>query len=169
VTTGQPAATLAETVRNPNTRPLQITSAQTATPYAITADGCLAHRIPTLGSCIISVQFAPAALGVNGQIPTVDSTAGNADTQLSGAGDTVLTVTITGSGSVSDGGPINCSSGSCSEQTSKQLTLTLTATPSGGQFSGWEGACQGFGSSTTCQVTITADTSISADFEPVPS
>jgi hypothetical protein len=171
VTTGQPAATLAETVRNPNTRPLRITGAQTATPYTITADGCLAHRIPPLGSCIISVQFAPTALGVNGQILTVDSTAGNADTQLSGTGDAVLTVTITGSGSgsVSDGGPINCSSGSCSEQTSKQLTLTLTATPNGGQFSGWGGACEGFGSSTTCQVTITADTSISADFEPVPS
>jgi len=170
ITPGQQAATLPITVRNPNTQPLRITSVQTATPYAITADACLAHPIPPQGSCTITAQFAPTALGANAQILTVDSAAGTSTTQLTGTGDAVLTVTITGrgSGSVSDGNAINCPSGSCAEQISKQLTLTLTATVtpgSGDYFNAWGGSCQASGSSTACQLTITADATVSADFE----
>jgi len=170
ITGGQQAVTLAETVGNPNARPLRITGAQTATPYSITADGCLAHRILPHGSCTIDVQFAPTAFGPNGQILTVDSTAGDAGTQLSGTGDVVLTITVSGagSGSVSDEGSIDCSSGSCSTSITQQVSLTLTAAASGSQFDGWGGACQG-AEGNTCQVNITADTSVGADFEPVPS
>jgi hypothetical protein len=171
--TGGHGATLPEIVRNPNTRPLRITGAQTGTPYAITADACLAHPIPPHGSCTITVQFTPAGLGASAQILTVDSAAGTSATQLTGTGDVVLTVTITGkasgSGSVSDGNAINCPSVSCSEQITKPVTLTLTATvtaDSGDYFSGWGGNCQGSGNSPTCQLTITADANVSADFEP---
>jgi large repetitive protein len=90
--TGRHAATLPEVVRNPNARPLRITGAQIGTPYAITADACLAHPIPPQGSCTITVQFAPTTLGASAQILTVDSAAGTSATQLSGTGDAVLTI-----------------------------------------------------------------------------
>jgi hypothetical protein len=171
--TGGHGAALPEVVRNPNTRPLRITSAQTATPYTIAADPCQAHPIPAHGSCSITVQFTPADFGASAQILTVDSAAGTSATQLTGTGDVVLTVTITGkasgSGSVSDGNAISCPSVFCSEQITKQVTLTLTATvtpDSGDYFSGWGGNCQGSENSPTCQLTITADANVSADFEP---
>jgi hypothetical protein len=171
--TGGQGATLLEIVRNPNSRPLRITSAQTGTPYTIAADPCQAQPIPAHGSCTIRVQFTPAGFGTSAQILTVDSAAGTSATQLTGTGDVVLNVTITGkasgSGSVSDGNAISCPSVSCSEQITKQVTLTLTATvtpDSGDYFSGWGGNCQGSGNSPTCQLTITADASVSADFEP---
>jgi Divergent InlB B-repeat domain len=163
ITPGQQDVSLPVTARNPNKRPLRITSAQTATPYTITADTCLDQRIPPQGSCTIAVQFAPTALGANGQILTVDSVAGTSTTQLSGTGDAVLTVTITGNGSVSDGNAINCTSGSCSEQITKQLTLTAKA-DAGNYFGGWGGSCQGSGADSTCQLTITADANVSAGF-----
>jgi hypothetical protein len=90
--TGRHSVTLPETVRNPNARPLRITGAQTGTPYAITADACLAHPIPPQASCTITVQFAPTTLGASAQILTVDSTAGTSTTQLSGTSDAVLTI-----------------------------------------------------------------------------
>jgi hypothetical protein len=89
---GGHGVTLPETVRNPNTRPLRITGAQTGTPYAITADPCLALPIPPRASCTITIQFAPTTLGANAQILTVDSAAGTSTTQLSGTGDAVLTI-----------------------------------------------------------------------------
>jgi len=171
--TGGHGATLLEIVRNPNSRPLRITSAQTGTPYTIAADPCQAHPIPAHSSCTITVQFTPAGFGTSAQSLTVDSAGGTSATQLTGTGDVVLNVTITGkasgSGSVSDGNAISCPSVSCSEQITKQVTLTLTATvtpDSGDYFSGWGGNCQGSENSPTCQLTITADASVSADFEP---
>jgi hypothetical protein len=170
--TGGHGATLAEVVSNPNARPLRITGAQTGTPYTIAADPCQAHPIPAHGSCTITVQFTPAGFGASAQVLAVDSAAGASTTQLSGSGDAKLTVTITGfgPGSVSDGGAFTCASGSCSEQITKQLTLTLTATASGvgSEFKSWGGNCQGSGTNTTCQLSITADANVSADFEPVP-
>jgi len=166
ITAGQQADTVPVTVRNPNTRPLRITGAQTNSPYTITADTCLAHPVPPSGSCTITVQFAPTVFGTDKQILAVNSAAGTSITQLTSAGDAKLTVTITGSGSgsVSDGNAFNCASGSCSEVVTKQLTITLTASVYG--FNGWGGNCQASGTNTTCQVTITSDANVSADFEP---
>ena len=77
-----------------------------------------------------------------------------------------LTVSRTGSGNgdVSDGaGGIACPSSACSHAytTDNQVTLTATAA-SGSTFTGWSGGgCAGTG---TCQVTMTADTNVTAVF-----
>jgi hypothetical protein len=170
---GGHAAMLPEVVRNPNNRPLRITGAQTGTPYTIAADPCQAHPIPAYGSCSITVQFTPAGFGASAQVLAVDSAAGPSTAQLTGIGDAMLTVTLTGSGSgtISGGSAFTCTSGSCAEQITEPLTVTLTATAtntstSANYFNGWGGSCQGSGYSSTCQLTITADTTVGADFEP---
>ena len=167
ITPGQPAVDQLVTVRNPNARPLPISRVQTAAPYTVTAEACLARPIRPRGSCTVTVQFKPTVLGDIAQSLTVDSAAGRSATQLTGTGDAQLTVTITGKGTGSvAGGAISCTSGSCTEHFTKQTTLTLTATAGkGSYFNGWTGGCQGTG---TCQLTITADTSVSADFEVNP-
>jgi hypothetical protein len=54
-------------------------------------------------------------------------------------------------------------SGDCSEAYNEGTVVTLTASAAGGStFVGWAGACSGVGG---CQVTIDADTSVTAHFD----
>jgi hypothetical protein len=172
VTPGQPDASQSVTVHNPNARPLRITGARIAKPFVITTDPCLTQPIPANSSCTITVQFAPQTPGAITQILVVDSRAGEATARLSGTGDAVLNVTISGDepGSVA-GGAIHCSydprlgsSGPCSLQITSQLNLTLTAQFGEGIFFEWGGGCLGSGQSSTCPLAITADTNVSAQF-----
>ena len=73
-----------------------------------------------------------------------------------------LTVTTSGSGSVtSTDGFINCP-GTCSHNYLYNTQVTLNANPAvGWSFTGWSGACTGTG---PCQVTMTQGTSVSASF-----
>ncbi|MEM2941609.1 MAG: hypothetical protein QW304_08705, partial [Thermoproteota archaeon] len=77
-----------------------------------------------------------------------------------------LTVSISGHGTVtSNPSGINCSNngGNCIAQYSSGTTVTLTATPAQGyKFSSWGGSCSG--SSTTCQLVMNADRSVTAIF-----
>jgi hypothetical protein len=58
---------------------------------------------------------------------------------------------------------INCGS-SCSAKFQQGTAVTLTATPgAGASFTGWSGSCSGL--SPTCNVTITADTKVQANFK----
>jgi hypothetical protein len=86
------------------------------------------------------------------------------------------TVTVagagTGSGAVTGGG-INCSlnagaaTGACSTSVDSGTAITLTAAPGATQtFNGWTGACTGTG---TCQLTMTAARSVTADFSHPPA
>jgi Divergent InlB B-repeat domain len=163
ITPGQPAGTQVVTIRNPNTQPLLITGAHTAAPFSIAEDTCSAQSIPPQNSCNVTVQFAPTALGDDTQTLTIDSAAGQSTAQLTGTGFTELTITIRGdgSGSVSDGQEFTCSS-DCTEQITGPITLTA-APDANNFFAGWGGDCQG--SSTTCQVPVTADSTVSADFD----
>jgi hypothetical protein len=162
--TGGNGATLSEVVHNPNTRPLRITGAQTATPYTIAADPCQAHSIPPRGSCTITVQFTPAGFGANAQVLAVDSAAGSSTTQLSGSGDTVLSVTVTGPGSVTVGNSSPCTA-QCNVPITASGLVTLTASADPGYyFHYWSEGCQGAGADSTCQLTVTGEVSVSADF-----
>ena len=79
-----------------------------------------------------------------------------------------LTVSLqgTGTGSVSDGtDQISCPS-TCSHAYGVNGQVTLTAAAAAGStFAGWGGACSGTG---TCQVTMSADMSVSATFTAIP-
>lgn len=87
------------------------------------------------------------------------------ESQVSGSGGTnfALTVSLTGSGTVSSSPTgINCNTGSCTSSFSSGSSVALTATPSAGySFSGWSGACSGTGS---CVVTMSGDQSVAATF-----
>jgi hypothetical protein len=75
-----------------------------------------------------------------------------------------LSVSVTGSGTVTGGG-VNCGNGAlvCSANVAANTTVTLTATPvSGATFTSWGGACSG--SATTCTVTMNAAKNVSATF-----
>ncbi len=78
-----------------------------------------------------------------------------------------LTVSVSGSGTVSSApAGINCGS-DCSETFASATAVTLTATPAAGQqFNGWGGACSG--TSPICTVNVGAATSVSAAFGVVP-
>ncbi len=70
-----------------------------------------------------------------------------------------------GSGSVSDGGALNCPS-TCQQQYQQGTVVTLTATPAAGSaFTGWSGAgCEGTGA---CTVTMTSAQSVTATFDNI--
>ena len=81
----------------------------------------------------------------------------------------VYTITVTKSGSGSgtvSGGTISCGT-SCTESLVSGSSVTLTATAaSGATFTGWSGACSGTGS---CDVTVNANTSVTATFGAIPT
>ncbi len=83
---------------------------------------------------------------------------------VAGGGSASLTVSVTGSGTVtSNPAGINCPS-TCSQTFAGGPQVNLTATPSGGSnwvFSGWSGACSGAG---PCTVTMAAAQSVTATF-----
>jgi uncharacterized repeat protein (TIGR02543 family) len=77
----------------------------------------------------------------------------------------VLSVSVTGNGTVTGGGIACTSAGGsgCSATETAGSTVTLTATPgSGASFTGWGGACAG--TSTTCEVSMTGDRNVTAAF-----
>jgi uncharacterized repeat protein (TIGR02543 family) len=77
-------------------------------------------------------------------------------------------VKVNGNGVVaSSDGTINCSS-ECSSNFDSDTLVTLKATPkTGSVFNGWNGACAN--KTGDCVVTITAATSVTANFNPLPS
>lgn len=78
-----------------------------------------------------------------------------------------LTVTKSGTGNgtvKSDKGAIDCP-GTCSDDYAEGTAVTLTEKPATGSvFTGWSDACTG--TATTCNVTMSADESVTATFAP---
>jgi hypothetical protein len=165
ITKGQPATTQDITVRNPNTKPLTITGAQTAAPYSITGDSCLGGLIPAQSTCTISVQFAPTTLGPNTQNLTVGSTEGPATTKLSGTGDVELTILVykKGMGSVTVGNSVPCTL-KCTVPVTGAVMLSAAPSSQEMVFDNWAGACAG--TVNTCQLTPSTDSTVSATFGP---
>lgn len=78
-----------------------------------------------------------------------------------------LTVQLAGAGTVQSAPPgIQCGEKSCAAEFNAGAAITLTATPKPGSlFSGWSGGgCSGTG---PCEVTLAADTILSAGFAPI--
>jgi uncharacterized repeat protein (TIGR02543 family) len=75
-----------------------------------------------------------------------------------------LTVSVTGSGSVSGSG-ISCP-GTCSGTYTAGTPVALSATPASGfTFTGWTGACSGTGA---CNVTMSSNQTVGATFTKIP-
>ncbi len=108
---------------------------------------------------MFSVSLLITACGGGG----ADSTSANAQSVSSPADTFVLSVSKTGSGSVtSSPSGINCGS-SCSASYTSGTSVTLSASAASGySFTGWSGACSG--SNASCTVSMTAARSVSATF-----
>src|ERR1700733_12920401 len=83
---------------------------------------------------------------------------------------TPLTVALSGDGTgtvTSDSGSISCPAGACSASFDPAASVTLTATPApGSTFTGFTGgACTGL----TCTVPMSADATVTADFDLQPT
>lgn len=81
----------------------------------------------------------------------------------------MLSVSVSGAGSVaSEPTGLSCP-GACGEHFNEGRLVTLTATPvPGTRFTGWSGGgCSG--AAPSCQVTMTAAKSVGADFAPIPA
>jgi hypothetical protein len=76
-----------------------------------------------------------------------------------------ITVSKVGSGTVTGAnGKINCG-GSCTTTVTAGTSVTLTANPGGGLFSGWSGDCNG--ADLSCTVTVNDQLNVTATFTPV--
>ena len=77
----------------------------------------------------------------------------------------VLSVSVSGEGSVTDGSD-TCSSGTCGKNYITGASISLTAHPASGSiFAGWGGDCAGFSTSQTCSGSMSVDRSVSANFQ----
>lgn len=76
-----------------------------------------------------------------------------------------LSLQLSGTGTVQSApAGIQCGEG-CSAEFDARAAITLTATPlPGSRFAGWAGACSGTG---PCELTLAADTALSASFVPI--
>ena len=125
---------------------------------------------PTGGPFTVSGTHTYSAAGAYGVNVSLTDTVDNSTYQASpgsaqvssGQLNYVLTVSLSGSGSVtSTDGVINCP-GTCGNSYPSNTPVTLNATPAPGwSFAGWSGACSGTGS---CNVTMTQDLSVTAAF-----
>jgi len=77
-----------------------------------------------------------------------------------------LTIVIAGQGRVTSVAGLDCSA-TCTTNSANGTRVVLSAAAtSGWQFSGWSGACAG--SDASCPVTLSADATVSARFDPLP-
>jgi hypothetical protein len=159
ITAGNAPASQDIAIGNPNTQPIEITGVQASAPFSIVADTCSNMPVQGQASCSITVQFTPTTLGANTGTLTVNSAAGQSTAQLSGTGFVELTIVIAppGAGTVQTDSGFMCNQ-TCTEQV--MGPVTLTATQKG--FKDWKGACSGFISS--CTPNLTADGTVTAEF-----
>jgi Divergent InlB B-repeat domain len=114
-------------------------------------EGCEYPEFPDEGECELAIEEATTVKAI-----------------FTSTAERTLTVEETGPGTVTSS-PAGISCGSaCSLRLPLGATVTLTAAPSpGALFDGWAGGgCKGIAK--TCAVTLGADTTVAAEFEPIP-
>jgi hypothetical protein len=175
---GQSPAAQTFTITNTGSASLHWTASDNATWLGVSpSSGTLASG----ASATVTATVSSAALGAgsyNGTITVSDPAASNspqtvAVTLAVAVPQLTLTVAGQGAGAGTVSGPgISCSiqgasaTGDCTGTYDTGAQVTLTADPaSGSTFGAWDGACTGSG---TCQVTMTQDRSVSAEFFLVP-
>lgn len=162
-------ATLPVTVTNSGDAPLAISSVTiTAGAFSLSSNPCVG-TLAVGANCVLEIAFVPTQfIAYTGTVTITDNgpTAGSTQTvALSGMGAASLTVTATGSGTVTSvPAGINCPT-TCSATFAGNSQVVLTAAAgTGSTFSGWSGAgCTGIG---TCTVTMSAAEAVTAAFVP---
>lgn len=171
------------TISNSGTAPLTVNSPLTITgtdssSFIVVTGGAnpcssLTPTIPQGGSCTVGVTFLPSSGTKSANLHIVSNSLNSplTDVPLSGTGVPVfyLTLNITGSGNISGYSSTNfsCAGPSCSMAFPAGAAMLLSAAPSTNfTFAGWSGGgCNGTGD---CSLTLYADTTINATFEPIP-
>ncbi len=139
--------------------------------FMVVSNSCNAKLTPG-ATCSITTKFRPLAGGVdNGNLTLTASPGGSVSLALKGEGLWRLTVTTTGTGTVSAPG-ITCGTGgtTCSALFAQSSVVTLNARPANGsgfQFASWNNSC--VGSVNDCTITMTGVRSTTATFTPVTS
>lgn len=100
-------------------------------------------------------------------LATAQATASSGGAQPPGPTKKTLSVTVNGSGSVSDNTGSICSSGTCSKDYPTGTTVSLTANPaSGWTLSSWGGDCAG--QPNPCSGMMDVDRNVTANFAVIP-
>jgi len=125
--------------------------------------GTTATLAATAGSGSIFTGWAGACAGTGDCVVTVNADTGVSATFVPATVQYMLTVTHSGSGTVSSSPKgINCGK-QCSHSYNAGSTITLTAKPAKKHaFLGWSGACSG--TALTCTVPMMGDRNVSAEF-----
>lgn len=130
----------------------------------VSAQSCVIAAPTTVGA----YEYRVSVDSVSGETALSDNTSNAATVTVTSTAIPTYTLTVSRSGTgsgVVDGAGINCGT-DCSENYASGTVVTLNATPaSGSRFVGWSGACTGYGA---CQVTMTANTGVTAEFAPAP-
>ena len=155
------------TVQNTTTASLT-GSASVGAPFSIVSGGSFSLAPGGSQSVVVRLLSATAGsfasnvtIGANGD--TISRTVTGATTSTAPPATAMLTVTRTGSGSVSSApAGIQCGS-TCTETVTAGASVALTAVAaSGSTFSGWSGGgCSGTG---TCTLTVNSNTTLIATF-----
>jgi hypothetical protein len=158
-----PSGTLATT--------LSLASGTGSTEFKVFSDSCNGQPLAGMSTCTVVVQFNPTTHGAKSGSIRINPGALSASFTGTAADELALTVTKNGNGTgtVTDGsGLINCGSTCTAEVTRTTTNPVVTLTESPGPltvFGGWNGGgCSG--TATTCQVTLSAATTVNAQFNP---
>jgi hypothetical protein len=144
----------------------------TGAAYSIASSTCPA-QLDAGATCVVSVAFAPTALGV--QSSTIIATVGplSAGCGLTARGTAQLSASKLGTGAGTVTGPagagMDCGANCTITVTSSPITLTAAET-GGSAFSGWAGAAAACGTNKTCDVPVTtAAVTAIASFTDLPT
>jgi Divergent InlB B-repeat domain/NHL repeat len=147
--------------------------------YEYSAQGNYRDQVPHPAaegenSFLVSGEPSGVAIGTDGDVYVTSGNGDNAALFVFGPADPsptqVLDLTKTGAGAgtvASTPASLRCGT-ACEGEFNKDSTATLTATPAPhSRLVGWTG-CDSEPTPNLCQVTMNADRSVSAEFEPIP-